>query len=47
MTVSPDSDFFPAWKDARGWDDVLDVPVLAVRVDGLAVADANFAALRG
>ena len=39
MTVSPDSDFFPAWKDARGWDDVLDVPVLAVRVDGLAVAD--------
>ena len=25
MTVSPDSDFFPAWKDARGWDDVLDV----------------------
>ena len=39
MTVSPDSDFFPVWKDARGWDDVLDVPVLAVRVDGLVVAD--------
>ena len=32
MTVSPDSDFFPVWKDARGWDDVLDVPVLAVPV---------------
>ena len=39
MTVSPDSDFFPVWKDARGWDDVLDVPVLAVRVDGLVAAD--------
>ena len=39
MTVSPDSDFFPVWKDARGWDGVLDVPALAVPVDGLVVAD--------
>jgi hypothetical protein len=39
LTVSPDSDFFPVWKDARGWDGVLDVPALAVPVDGLVVAD--------